>query len=54
MPTPSKGIRARNLLIAQQMADDRRRGLAWGQIAMKYGYDKSNARKMVLRLREAA
>jgi len=48
----SKGVRElqrqRTLLIAA----DRERGLTWGQIALKYGLDRSGARRMALKLKQ--
>lgn len=49
MSTKSKGIKVKNHKRIPLMLHDRARGLTWGEIGFKYGYDRNNARRMVTR-----
>lgn len=48
MPNVSKGVRIANQELIRLMRIDRNNGLTWDELAVKYGKDKSNIRKMVL------
>ena len=49
MPTRSKGVRAEQRAKALSAAIDRKRGLTWGQLSMKYKVDRASLRRQVIR-----
>lgn len=49
----SKGVKEQRLAIAISAAADRKRGLTWGQLGMKYNKDRNGLRRQVLKILSA-
>jgi hypothetical protein len=49
MSTRDKGVRAKQKQMALSAALDRRRGLTWGQLSLKYKVDRASIRRRVIK-----